>query len=292
MTPQCPPAAPPPAPAGSQPHSADVTAWGPAAAFPGRQAGRDQRRGRPPFPGSSSLASSLPGTPAGTEPRALAAQQTDAPAGQCAALQPLLPPGLRPRLQLSGGPPEQQPAGKKVGKLHFEFKTAWPPRKLPGAGKRTGKFVHAETRGSACAKDAARGRVGVAEGVRETLDPTAESRPGRGNVPRGNGAALASASAKNAEMWLSVSVSICALAGAQPGGLLSPPEDARPCLGRGFAGGAQGSCLGMGRHRAWGHQGTGGMPPAGSLSGWSRAGWHPWAVLGAPRKDPASCDHL
>lgn len=48
------------------------------------------------------------------------------------------------------------------------------------------------------------GTEGLAEGVRESLDPMAESRPGRGEVPRGNGAGLASASGKNAEMRLSV----------------------------------------------------------------------------------------
>lgn len=72
----------------------------------------------------------------------MAARQTDAPAGECTALQP---PGLRPRPRLSRGPPEQQPVGKNIGKLHFEFKTPWPPRKLSSAGKKTGKFVYAET---------------------------------------------------------------------------------------------------------------------------------------------------
>lgn len=113
-------------------------------------------------------------------------------------------------------------------------------------------------------------------GVRESLDPTAESRPGRGDAPSGNGAGLANASGKNAEMRLSVSVSIRALAGAVPDaamrtGLLRPPGDARPRLGRGFAGGARGSCLGMGRHRARGD----------TTTCWGRSLWG--AFWGAPR---------
>lgn len=125
----------------------------------------------------------------------------------------------------------------------------------------------------------------MAEGVRESLDPTAESRPGRGHVPRGNGAGPASASGKNAEKRLSVSVSICALAGAMRPGLLRPPEDARPHLGRGFAGGARGSCLGMATHSAHGETRTRwGRSLQGAFWGASGLGGIPGLCLGHPEK--------
>lgn len=158
--------------------------------------------------------------------------------------------------------------------------------------------MHAETQGSACAKDAAHSRAGVAEGVQESLDLTAESHPGRGDVPRGNGAGLANTSGKNAEMRLSVSVSICALAGAVPDaatrtGLLRPPEDACPRLGRGFAGGAQGSCLRMARHRARGDTRTcWGCSLQGAFQGAPGLGGIPGLCLGHPGKSSQTWSSL
>lgn len=126
--------------------------------------------------------------------------------------------------------------------------------------------------------------------MRESLDPMAESRPGRGDVPRGNGAGLANASGKNAEMRLSVSISICTLASAVPDtatwtGLLRPPEDALPCLGRGFAGGAWGSCLRMAGHRARGDTRTcWGCSLRGVFWGAPELGGIPGLCLGYPGK--------
>lgn len=79
-------------------------------------------RDRPPFFGSSSLASPLPG-PAGAEPGALAAR----PPRQVSALQ-VSPGGSR-------DPRSNSEEAKTLGKLHFEFKNSWPAKKLAkGAG--------------------------------------------------------------------------------------------------------------------------------------------------------------
>lgn len=113
-----------------------------------------------------------------------------------------------------------------------------------------------------------------AEGVRESWDPTAKCHPGGGDVPRGNGAGLANASGKNAGMRLSVFPSApWPLPDTAPRpGLLRPPEDAGPSLGRGFAGGAQSSCLRAGGHV--GMPGHAGDAAFGVLPGWVAAlGW-------------------
>jgi len=110
----------------------------------------------------------------------------------------------------------------------------------------------------------------------------AESRPGRGDVPRGNGAGLANASGKNAGMRLKAFPSApwpvpCRTLPRSHG-----CRDAGGCssrLGRGFAGGARGSCLEMaGTPARVGDAAC--REPFGVLPGWVAS----WAVLGAPEK--------